>query len=78
MFKVAVVGSGPSGLFLCKNLIKFLPNRVKIDIFEKLPEPLGLIRFGVAPDHDEVKVNPRNLYYIITFRKNLEHTLIQF
>lgn len=56
MFKIAVVGSGPSGLFLSKNLLKSLPNRVKIDIFEKLPEPLGLLRFGVAPDHYEVKV----------------------
>ncbi len=56
MFKIAVVGSGPSGLFLCKNLLKSFQNKVKIDIFEKLSEPLGLLRFGVAPDHSDVKV----------------------
>ena len=78
MFKVAVVGSGPSGLFLCKNLLKSFPNTVKIDIFEKLPEPFGLLRFGVAPDHSEVKVKSRKFYYIIMFRKNLFDILIQF
>lgn len=56
MFKIAVVGSGPSGLFLCKNLLKSFQNNVKIDIFEKLSEPLGLLRYGVAPDHFDVKV----------------------
>lgn len=56
MFKVAVVGSGPSGLFLTKNLLKCFQNNVKIDVFEKLPTPFGLLKFGVAPDHPEVKV----------------------
>jgi flavin-dependent dehydrogenase len=78
MFKVAVVGSGPSGLFLCKNLLKSFPNTVKIDIFEKLSEPFGLLRFGVAPDHSEVKVKSHILYYIIILRKNLFDILVQY
>ena len=61
MFKIAVVGSGPSGLFLAKNLLKTFQNNLKIDIFEKLPVPTGLLRFGVAPDHPEVKVIIYNL-----------------
>ena len=56
MFKIAVVGSGPSGLFLTKNLLKFFKNNIKIDLFEKLSSPLGLLRYGVAPDHPEIKV----------------------
>ena len=59
--KVAVVGSGPSAFYTIKYFLKkcgvaFKP---KIDIFERLNEPFGLVRFGVAPDHPEVK-NVRN------------------
>lgn len=56
MFKVAIVGSGPSGLFLTKNLLRYFQNKINIDLFEKLPSPLGLLKYGVAPDHPEVKV----------------------
>ena len=38
-------------------LILFKDSRVQIDIYEKYPVPFGLIRFGVAPDHQSVKVN---------------------
>ena len=56
MLKIAIVGTGPSGLFLAKNILKQFKDKVEIDLFEKLPTPLGLIKFGVAPDHPEVKV----------------------
>lgn len=56
MPKIAIIGSGPSGLFLSKNLLKLFKNDIKIDVFEKLSAPLGLLKFGVAPDHPEVKV----------------------
>lgn len=56
MNKIAIIGSGPSGLFLAKNLLKKLNNNISIDIYEKLNAPLGLIKYGVAPDHPEVKV----------------------
>lgn len=53
---MAVVGSGPSAFYCMKYIFE---NRkdidFKIDIFEKLPMPFGLVRYGVAPDHQEVK-----------------------
>ncbi|CDR37338.1 CYFA0S01e09758g1_1 [Cyberlindnera fabianii] len=50
---VAIVGSGPSGFYTAHDLLK-RPN-VKVTIFDKLPTPFGLSRYGVAPDHLEVK-----------------------
>lgn len=52
--KVAVIGSGPAGFYLTQQLLK--SSRVSsIDLFEKFPVPFGLVRYGVAPDHPEVK-----------------------
>jgi len=52
--RFAIVGSGPAGFFLLKSLTKQIPD-CKVDMFEKLPVPFGLIRYGVAPDHAEIK-----------------------
>ncbi|KPJ19209.1 NADPH:adrenodoxin oxidoreductase, mitochondrial [Papilio machaon] len=52
--RICVVGSGPAGFYAAMHLSKHLTN-INIDIFEKLPVPYGLVRFGVAPDHPEVK-----------------------
>ncbi len=51
---VAVVGSGPSGFYAAEALIKSDTN-VRIDMFERLPSPYGLVRSGVAPDHQKLK-----------------------
>lgn len=51
---VAVVGAGPSGFYAAAALLKALPG-VEIDIIEALPTPYGLIRGGVAPDHQSTK-----------------------
>ena len=51
---MAIVGSGPAGFYTAKYLLKSYPN-VRIDLIEQLPVPYGLVRFGVAPDHPEVK-----------------------
>lgn len=51
--RVAIVGSGPSAFYTTKYLFKQAP--VEVDMFERLPTPFGLVRFGVAPDHPEVK-----------------------
>ncbi|XP_065210910.1 NADPH:adrenodoxin oxidoreductase, mitochondrial [Planococcus citri] len=51
---ICVVGSGPAGFYCCQGLLKNLPAS-NIDIYEKLPVPFGLVRYGVAPDHPEVK-----------------------
>jgi len=52
--KVAVVGSGPSGFYTVAALLK-AGAECQIDIIERLPTPFGLIRGGVAPDHQKTK-----------------------
>ncbi|XP_068614279.1 NADPH:adrenodoxin oxidoreductase, mitochondrial-like [Brachionichthys hirsutus] len=52
--KVCIVGSGPAGFYTAQYLIKARRD-VEVDIYERLPVPFGLVRFGVAPDHPEVK-----------------------
>ncbi len=51
---MAVVGSGPAGFYTAHRVMTKLP--AKVDMYEALPVPFGLVRFGVAPDHPEVKV----------------------
>jgi len=52
--RVAIVGSGPSGFYAADDLLKKDLN-IKIDMFDKLPVPYGLVRYGVAPDHPKIK-----------------------
>ena len=52
--RVAVVGAGPAGFYASQNILKNLPDS-QVDIYEALPVPFGLVRYGVAPDHPEVK-----------------------
>lgn len=52
--RFAVIGAGPSGFFTSEALLKQYPG-AQIDLIEKLPTPFGLVRFGVAPDHPEIK-----------------------
>ncbi|XP_042874385.1 NADPH:adrenodoxin oxidoreductase, mitochondrial-like isoform X1 [Penaeus japonicus] len=52
--KVCIVGSGPAGFYAAQQIIKS-HETAEVDIYEKLPVPFGLVRFGVAPDHPEVK-----------------------
>ena len=52
--KVAVVGSGPSGCYLAQALRKLLPDSV-LTILDRVPVPYGLVRYGVAPDHQGTK-----------------------
>lgn len=51
---VAIVGSGPSGFYVAKYLLKSWPE-ARVDMIEQYPTPHGLVRYGVAPDHPEVK-----------------------
>lgn len=53
-FSIAIIGSGPAGCYLAEHLLKLLPE-ARIDVIEKLPVPFGLIRYGVAPDHQGTK-----------------------
>ena len=53
-FRVAIVGAGPSGFYTAQALLQERPY-VLVTIFEKLPVPYGLVRYGVAPDHLKLK-----------------------
>ncbi len=52
--RVAIVGAGPAGFYVAEVLFKHDLN-IKVDMFEKLPAPFGLVRYGVAPDHEKIK-----------------------
>jgi ferredoxin--NADP+ reductase len=52
--RVAIVGAGPAGAFAAARLLRARGD-VEIDLFERLPTPWGLLRGGVAPDHQEIK-----------------------
>jgi adrenodoxin-NADP+ reductase len=53
--RLAVIGSGPAGYYSAYRIMKKMPD-AHVDMYESLPVPYGLVRFGVAPDHPEVKV----------------------
>jgi len=59
MRHVAVIGSGPAGFYTVEALIKAYGDGVRIDLIDRLPVPYGLIRFGVAPDHQSIKAVSR-------------------
>ncbi|KAF9693152.1 hypothetical protein EKO04_008742 [Ascochyta lentis] len=52
--RIAIIGSGPAGFYTAHRLLHKVQDAV-IDMYEQLPVPYGLVRFGVAPDHPEVK-----------------------
>ena len=54
--RVAIVGAGPAGIYAADILLKHEKSPdVSIDLFERLPAPYGLVRYGVAPDHPRIK-----------------------
>jgi ferredoxin--NADP+ reductase len=53
--RVAIVGSGPAAFFAAESLLGRPDVAVALDMFERLPAPFGLVRFGVAPDHQKIK-----------------------
>jgi ferredoxin--NADP+ reductase len=68
--RVAVIGSGPSGLYAADELSKH--DAVSVDVVDRLPCPYGLLRYGVAPDHLKMKSLE------ITLRKILERPGVRF
>src|SRR5882757_7984087 len=75
--EVAVVGSGPAGLYTAEALIKQSaaldpPASVRVDVIDRLVTPYGLVRYGVAPDHPSIKSIAEYL------RKVLEHQDVRF
>lgn len=71
MSRVAVVGSGPAGCYTAQALLRELPD-VHVSVFERLPVPFGLIRYGVAPDHQGTKAIARQ------FDRVLQHERVTF
>jgi ferredoxin--NADP+ reductase len=55
MRHIAIIGSGPAGYYTAEAATKLWGEDVKVDIFDRLPVPYGLIRTGVAPDHQSIK-----------------------
>ena len=53
--RVAVIGSGPAGIYTAEALVKQSAEPVEVDVLERLPTPYGLVRYGVAPDHTSIK-----------------------
>ena len=56
--KIAIVGSGPSGCYLAQALLKSAPD-LEVDLIDALPVPYGLVRYGVAADHQGTKAVAR-------------------
>jgi ferredoxin--NADP+ reductase len=53
--RVAIVGSGPAAFYAAEHLFKQVELVVEVDMFDRLPTPFGLVRYGVAPDHPKIK-----------------------
>jgi len=53
--RVAIVGAGPTGFYTAEQLFKQKQYTVEVDMYERLPTPFGLVRYGVAPDHQKIK-----------------------
>lgn len=54
-FRVAIIGSGPAAFYAAEQLLKQPDLTVEVDMFDRLPTPFGLVRGGVAPDHQKIK-----------------------
>ena len=54
-WKIAVIGSGPAGFYAAGELFRQQSWSIKVDMFDRLPTPYGLVRGGVAPDHQKIK-----------------------
>ncbi|WP_443069522.1 NAD(P)-binding protein, partial [Streptomyces sp. e14] len=71
VLRVAVVGSGPSGCYTAQGLVQ-QDSSVRVDVLDRLPCPYGLVRYGVAPDHEKIKSLQGSL------RAVLEHERVRF
>lgn len=53
--RVAIIGAGPSGFYAAGTLLQQGHVQVTVDMYDRLPTPFGLVRYGVAPDHQKIK-----------------------
>ncbi|HRW08427.1 MAG TPA: FAD-dependent oxidoreductase [Caldilineaceae bacterium] len=82
--RVAIIGAGPSGFYAAGALLQQKEVAVAVDMFDRLPTPYGLVRYGVAPDHQKIKsvtkvyertaANPRFRFYgNVKFGADISH-----
>ena len=57
--RIAIIGSGPAGFYAAEALLRRTDTIVHVDMFDRLPTPFGLVRGGVAPDHQSIKAVTR-------------------
>ena len=69
MTRAAIIGAGPSGFYAADQLLKA---EFEVDLYEALPTPFGLVRFGVAPDHPKIKSVTR------VYEKTAQHPRFRF
>lgn len=70
--RVAIIGAGPSGFYVAEHLLQQQDYVVEIDLFDRLPTPYGLVRGGVAPDHQKIKSVTK------TYEKTAQHARFRF
>lgn len=70
--RVAVIGAGPAGFYAVESLLRHEEPTVEVDLYDRLPTPFGLVRSGVAPDHQKIKSVTR------VFEKVAEHPRFRF
>ncbi len=70
--RVAVIGSGPAGIYTAEALTRQSREPVSVDVLDRLPTPYGLVRYGVAPDHTSIKRVAHTLARV------LEHPDVRF
>jgi len=70
--RVAVIGAGPAGFYTAEHLFRQPGLAVEVDLYDRLPTPYGLVRFGVAPDHQKIK------HVTATFDKTATQTGFRF
>lgn len=66
MRTIAIVGSGPAGFYTAEAALRAFGEAVRIDMLDRLPTPYGLIRAGVAPDHQSIKAVSRRYDQVAT------------
>jgi ferredoxin--NADP+ reductase len=70
--RVAIVGAGPTGFYAADQLLRQDGVVVEVDMFDRVPTPFGLVRYGVAPDHQKIKT------VTVAFDKVASHPRFRF
>ncbi|NND72770.1 MAG: FAD-dependent oxidoreductase [Rhodothermales bacterium] len=70
--RIAIIGAGPAGFYASDYLLRNGDDKVEVDLYDRLPTPHGLVRAGVAPDHEKIKNVTRK------FEKTAEHSAFRF